>query len=174
MAIFKAFLSLIILAIPSTIGFIYGNSYKKRRQSLYDLQYSIRLLQSEILIKSTPLPKALKDLNKKMKTGIYSVFLEIGEELEAGIEDDIYLSFLSKENLLKSKFSLEDEDIEIFLYLGEILGQSNRYDQDKNLNFIIQQINELSIKAGLEEEKNQKLYPSLGVLIGIGMIIILL
>lgn len=174
MAIFKALLSFLIFIIPSTIGFIYGNSYKKRRQSLYDLQYSIRLLQSEILVKTTPLPQALKDINKKMKKGIYSVFFQIGKELEDGINDDIYLSFLSKEDLLKSKFALKDDDIEVFLYLGKILGQSNRYDQEKNLNFIIQQINELSIQATLEENKNQKLYPSLGVLIGIGMIIILL
>ena len=101
-------------------------------------------------------------------------FFQIGKELEDGINDDIYLSFLSKEDLLKSKFALTDDVIEVFSSLGKILGQSNRYDQEKNLNFIIQQINELSIQATLEENKNQKLYPSLGVLIGIGMIIILL
>lgn len=174
MGIFKTLLIIIIFIIPTIIGYIYGISYKKRRKSLDDLQYFVRLLQSEILVKSTPIPKALKDIYTIDKKGIYNIFFEIGDDLEKFKSDDLYLSFLSKKNLLKTRCFLKEEDIEVFLYLGEILGQSNKLDQEKNLSFVINQIAQLRIQAKSEENKNQKLYSALGVLTGIGMTIILL
>lgn len=174
MAAFKFLLIIIIFIIPTIIGYIHGSSYKRRRENLDDFQYCIRLLQSEILVKSTPLPEALKDIYKRDKNGVYNVLSQIGEDLKDSKVDDIYLSFLSKKKLLKERYFFKEEDIEVFLYLGKILGQTNRMDQEKNLNFIISQVEQLSKQAIKEEEKSQKLYPALGVLTGFGMIIILL
>ena len=86
-------------------------------------------------------------------------------------ERDIYYSFLNLEDILANKYMLNKEDIEL-LFLGKVLGKTNRADQEKNFIFILDQISNLRVQANLEKVRNGKLYPSLGVLIGLGIIII--
>lgn len=174
MNIFKIIFFIIILLSSSIIGLLYGGTFSKRAKNITDLEYCIRVLESEILVGNTPLPEALYNVYRKGKGDISKIFLDIQKDLLKEKRDDIYYSFLILENKLKDKYSLNQEEIEVILFLGKILGKTNRLDQEKNFDFIKNQIGELSINADVERGKNEKLYPSLGVLVGIGIIIILI
>ncbi|HLR20446.1 MAG TPA: stage III sporulation protein AB [Tissierellaceae bacterium] len=163
----------IILLSSSVIGFLYANTFSKRAKNIMDLEYCIRILETEILAGNTPLPEALNNVYSKGKGDIAQIFYDINQDLLNEKRGDIYDSFLSLEIQLKNNYSFEQEDIETILFLGKILGKTNRLDQEKNFNFIKEQINELAVQANLEKEKNEKLYRSLGVVMGVGIIIIL-
>lgn len=174
MNIFKIIFSVSILLSSSFIGFVYGGTFSKRAKNIIDLEYCIRILESEILVGNTALPEALDNVYIKGKGSIRQIFLKVKEDLINNNRGDIYDSFLYIEQELKDKYSLKKEEIEIILFLGKILGKTNRSDQDKNFNFIKEQIRESAISASLAKGRNEKLYRSLGILSGIGIIIILI
>ncbi|NLY47070.1 MAG: stage III sporulation protein AB [Tissierella sp.] len=174
MVAIKIIFNSLILILSSIMGFAFGNIYSKRAKSLLDLQYCIRVLQSEIINGNTPLPEALENVSIKGRGAISKLFKQIKDDLVIEKREDIYYSFLLHKDLLKNKYALSPQDIEIFLYLGKILGKTNSNDQDKNMAFIITQLENHYIEADKEKSKNTKLYRTLGFLIGLGVVIILI
>lgn len=172
MGLFKIIFNLIILLTSSMIGFLYGGTFSKRAKNILDLEYCVRILESEILVGNTPLPVALNNAYIKGKGEISSIFKILKDDLLIEGREDIYHSFLNLKDILESRYLLKREDIEVLMFLGQTLGKTNREDQEKNFIFVKDQLNELTLHANLEKARNQKLYRSLGVLTGIGIIII--
>ncbi len=174
MVTIKIIFNSLILILSSLLGFAYGNIYSKRAKNLLDLQYCIRVLESEIINGNMPLPQALANVSSKGRGQIAQVFMDIKDDLVFQRREDIYMSFLLKRDILASKYALNKEDIEIFLYLGKILGKTSKSDQEKNMKFIITQLDNHYIEADREKSKNTKLYRTLGFLLGLGVVIILI
>lgn len=174
MVAIKIVFNSLILIFSSIMGFALGNIYSKRAKNLLDLQYCVRVLQSEIINGSTPLPLALENVSLKGRGSIAKLFKCIRDDLINEKREDIYISFSLQEKILTSKYAFNSKDIEVFLYLGKILGKSNSRDQDKNMEFIISQLENHYIEADEEKSKNTKLYRTLGFLIGLGLVIILI
>src|SRR5699024_3648192 len=126
MGIIKILFYIIILSTSTLLGFSYGGFYKKRAQSLLDLGYCIRILESEILVGNIPLPEALHNVYNKGRGDIKYIFKMLIEDLFNEEREDIYFSFLSLKNIFKNKYLLNDNDIEVLLFLGKVLGKSNR------------------------------------------------
>src|SRR5690625_2655198 len=170
----KLFFSLAILTSSSLLGFLYGGTYGKRAKSLSDLEYCLRVLESQVVIGNTPLPTALENTYKQGKGDIRLIFKRIKDNLLLEKQEDIYFSLLTLSKELRNKYLLKDADIEVILFLGKILGKSNREDQKKNFQFILGEINEIYKDASKEKDVYEKLYRSLGILLGIGIIIIII
>lgn len=170
----KIIFSFIVFFTSTLLGILCGRKFSKRDNSITDLEYNVRLLESEIIAGKTPIPEALENVYKKGKGEIKDIFINIQEDLLINRREDIYVSFLMQEDMLKNKYKLKKEDISIFLFLGKILGKTNNDDQEKNLKFIIKQIQSIKEEARIEKNKNVKLYRTLGVLIGISIIIIMI
>lgn len=173
MLILKSSLFILIFITSTSLGFFYGGKYSKRVENLMDLQQGIRILQSEVIIFSNPLPDALKNTSNRVSKEISKVFLIIGDNLLQNHSGDIYFSFLASEQYLKDLF-LKNEDINLFLSLGKIIGKTNRLDQEKQFNFLLDELENQIIEAKEERKKNEKMYRSLGLLLGLGIIIILI
>ena len=174
MVAIKLVFNSIIVISSSLMGFTLGSFYSKRAKSLLDLQYCIRLLQSEIINRSTPLPEALENVSQKGKGSIAKLFKAIRDDLVNEKREDIYRSFALQTEILMTKYAFKSKDIEVFLHLGKILGKTDSRDQEKNMEFIISQLDNHYIEADEEKSKNTKLYRSLGFLIGLGLVIILI
>lgn len=164
----------IIIIFSSILGYAYGNIYTKRAKNLLDLQYCIRILESEIVNGNLPLPLALENTSIKGRGKIAILFLEIKGDLIVNKQEDVYYSFLMQRHILKDKYALKEQDIEVFLYLGKILGKTNRLDQENKIKFVISQLENHYIEAESEKNKNSKLYRTLGFLVGLGLVIILI
>lgn len=174
MGLIKLLFYITILSSSSLIGFLYGEGFNKRAKTLHDLGYCIRILENEVLIGNTPLPDALNNTYLKGRGQIANVFSLIQKDLIDEEREDLYLSFNQYQGLLKESFSLKNKDIETFLFLGKILGKSNRVDQEKNFKFIINEIENNFYEANSEKGLYGKLYRSLGILLGIGIIILII
>lgn len=166
--------NIIILSSSSLIGLIYSNRFRIRASNLLDLEYCIRILEGEILVTNNPLPEALERVYKQGKGDIRLVFKKIRNNLTLEKPNDLYSSFLAQEEELREKYCLQSRDIDVFFSLARVLGKTNSEDQAKNFKFAIDLIHNLAMEANREQVKNKKLYPSLGVLIGIMIIIIII
>ncbi|MBC8588443.1 stage III sporulation protein AB [Paratissierella segnis] len=169
----KASLFILIFITSTSLGFLYGKKYSKRVENLIALQQGIRILQSEIIIFSNPLPEALKNTSNKVNKQIAKIFLIIRDSLLKNHSGDIYYSFLVSEIYLKDLF-FRKEDIDLFLSLGKMIGKTNRLDQEKQFNYLLVELETLITEAKEDRKKNEKMYRSLGLLLGLGIIIILI
>lgn len=172
MVLLKIFCSSLVLLSSSIMGFLYGGKYRKRLRSLNLMEQSIRLLMSEIIQNSTPLPEALYRVSKMGDKEFGIIFDTINKNLMENREGDVYISFLSVKEILRDSLFLNDDDIEVFLSLGKVIGKTNKMDQEKSFNFVLDQINYQVELARDEKIKYEKMYPSLGIIIGIGIVII--
>ena len=174
MIIIKIFLYIIILLTSSLIGFSLGGKYSKRVKNLMNLQQSIRLLQSEVIVFANPIPIALENILGRVSTEMQQVYSIVKESIFKNQTDDLYGCFLQSIYYLRNTCLLKDEDIDVFLALGKVIGKTDRTDQELQFKYALNEFELLIIEAKDEKNKNEKMYRSLGVLMGLGMIIILL
>jgi len=154
------------------IGYIYGKRFSTRLENLIILEQCIKILETEIVYGSTPLPEALSNVYIKGNIKVSFIFEEIKNDLLSNKRGLVYNSFLSVEDKMYNKLNFKKEDVETFFSLGRVLGTSDRLDQQKNFILIYTQIAALILEAKNEKNKNEKLYKNLGVITGIGIIII--
>lgn len=173
MGLIKLTFYITIFISSSLIGFLHGERFNTRARTLQDLGYCIRILENEILVGNTPLTDALFNTHRKGRGPIANVFYCIRRDLIEEEREDIYISFESVKDMLKENYSLKEKDIETILYLGKILGKSNRKDQEKNFTFILNEIENNFIEANAESGIYGKLYRSLGMLFGVAIIILI-
>ncbi len=174
MFIVKLLGGLLILFSTSLIGFAYGNRYSNRLNNLIYMEQCIKILETEIVYGAVPLPDALLNVYKKGNKKVSFIFKEIREHMLENKVEDIYYSFYSVRHLLKNDLSFKQQDIEIILSLGRVLGTSNREDQEKNFKLILNQIIILEKEAKFNRDKNEKMFKNLGILIGLAIVIILI
>lgn len=173
MLIARIFLYLNIFITSSLIGYLYGGRYSKRVQGLTELQGAVRLLQTEIIVFANPLPYALSNISSKVSKNMSDVLISIKDDIEAKESGDIYTSFLMTIDSIRTKWLLKDQDIDLYLSLGKVIGKTDRNNQELQFKYVLDELELLIIDAKEEKIKNEKMYRSLGVLMGLGMIIIL-
>ena len=166
--------SIIIVISTSIIGYQYGNRFNKRVNNLNYIQSSLQLLQTEIIYSLTPLPTALENVYLKGNKKVSFIFKDIKDNLISNKGSSIIDSFRYISQDLKEKLYLNDEDIEVILSLGSILGSSNREDQEKHFKLVKTQLEDRIKDAESSRIKNEKLYKNLGVLSGMLIVITLL
>jgi stage III sporulation protein AB len=166
--------SILIVLSSSLIGFYFGNKYSARLENLLHLEQCIKILETEIVYGAVPLPEALNNVYLKGNKKVSYIFKQIRDNLLYNKDGDLLKSFEMVTSQLAEELNLKEEDIELFLSLGRLLGTSDRTDQEKNFKLILNQIEILKNEAKLEKDKNEKMYKNLGILAGIAIVIILL
>lgn len=173
MFLIKTIGCLMIILSSSTLGFYYSRLYGERLNNLINFQHCIQILETEIIYAATPLPEALKEVYSKGNKKISYIFNEIRKYLINDKNSNVYDGFLYIVSELKESLCFKEEDIEIILSFGRSLGISNRVDQEKHFKVILLQLKNQQREAEEEKAKNGKMYKSLGVLIGFGIVLAL-
>ena len=164
----------LIISSTSIIGYCYGRRFSNRLNNLIYMEQCIKILETEIVYGAILLPEALNNVYNKGNKKVSFIFNDIKNCLIEDKKGDIYNSFSKVSSSLKNNLHFKDEDVEIFLSLGRVLGSSDRKDQEKNFGLILKQISFLEKEARLERDKNEKMFKSLGILTGLVIVIILL
>ncbi|TAH63401.1 MAG: stage III sporulation protein AB [Gottschalkiaceae bacterium] len=164
---------LMIIFSSSILGFNYSRVYTERVVGLINMQQCLQILQTEIMYAANPLPEALKEVFNKGNKKVSYVFNEIRKYLIYNKNASVYEGFVAISTELKNKLCFKDEDIEIILSFGRSLGISNRLDQEKYFKIALLQLQNQQKEAEEEKKKNSKMYKSLGVLVGFGIVLAL-
>jgi stage III sporulation protein AB len=156
------------------MGFAYGGRYGKRVTVLMALHQAIRLLETEIIVFANPLPVAISNISKRISPEINGLFKIILDEMQNNQSGDLYYSFLKTTDYLEKTCLLKADDINVFLSLGKIIGKTNRNDQEQQFKHVYNELDLLILESKEEKNRNEKMYRSLGILLGLGIIIILI
>ncbi|QXM06014.1 stage III sporulation protein SpoIIIAB [Crassaminicella indica] len=168
----KIIFSSVIIISTAAIGYILSYQYVQRLQQLKNLYLSFQLLETEIIYASNPLPTAMERVAIKSNKSINKIFTDtykilsskMGYSIEEAWNTAIYRNI--------KNMSLDKEDQDILIDFGKNLGCTDKENQLKNFQLIYLQLEKQQQLAEELKMKNGKLCKSLGILIGLSIVII--
>lgn len=170
--IFKIIICLIIILSTSSLGYLISLRYSLRIQQINYFLSSLKVLETEIIYYSTPLPLALKKISLRSHKSISDIFNHAGEILSSKEGFKIEEAWKKAVDKNKRFTSFTKEDIDVICDFGKELGLGSKETQKNHFKFITTLLKEQKNKAISEKNTNGSMFNKLGVLIGIGIVII--
>ena len=170
----KIMLIIVVFITFSYMGFIYGESFKKRLEDLKECYKGILLLNNQIVYNTTPLPEAFEIIAKKLRKPFQDILNSVSTNLFEGSNLNVYQAFEHSYNPHKENIFLKNEDIKVICDLLNSLGDSGIYGQEKIFKLTLENLKTNINEAEELSNKNRKLYRYVGICFGAMISIILI
>ena len=168
MIILKYIMVFLVFLISFIIGNLISKKYILRVKELKDFENALNIIESKIKFTYEPLPEIFIQTSKLLSKNISVIFTQASNNMKSLNAEEAW-----NKSLEESSTNLYKEDIENMKNFGKMLGKTDKEGQISSLEltktFIEMQIE----KAKMEEEKNSKMYKTLGTIIGLAFVIIL-
>jgi len=169
MFILKTILYILIIATSSSLGIMLSQKYINRVDELKTFKSALNMLKTKIRYTYAPLIDIFTDISKSLRGNISILFQNACQQIEEQGATDGFCTAIEMTYLNVSK-----EDKQVMKNLSKLLGKTDAEGQINEIE-LTESFLEIQIeKAELEREKNAKLYKTLGVISGIGLVIILI
>ena len=156
------------------ISLLLGNSismkYKERVVELKDFKSALNLLKAKIKYTYSPIPEIFLEISNKFENTVGDVFKISREKMKKGDAGKAWESAIDEYNLL----NISKEDKKILKGLGKLLGKTNKEGQISEIELTEQFLDMQIENAEKERIKNEKLYKTLGGVVGCTLVIILI
>ena len=169
MIIFKYIIISLVFFISFLIGNIISKRYILRVKELNDLKNAFNIIESKIKFTYEPLSEIFLQTSKLLSENISKIFIKASNDMKELSAEEAWIKSIEKSNTYLNK-----EDIENIKKFGKMLGKTDKEGQVSHLELTKTFIEIQIEKARKEEEKNSKLYKTLGVVSGLGLVIILI
>ena len=171
MVYFRYIFLILVITGSTSIGFLLSKKYVNRVIELKKISSFINILKNKIRFTHKPLIEALEEIgNIDKNERISNIFLKTSRK----IKDKKVLEAWS-EAIEEEKFFLDltNEDINLIKQFGAMLGKEDLEGEISKMEEFSVLLNSQIKKAEGESLKNEKMYKSLGTIIGLAIVIIL-
>lgn len=169
MIILKYIIMCLVLLISVLLGNIISKRYTLRVKELKDFENALNIIESKIKFTYEPLPEIFIQTSKLLSENISNIFINASKNMKELSSEEAWNKGIEETNTY-----LKKEDIENIKCFGKMLGKTDKEGQISQLEltktFVEMQIK----KAKEEEEKNSKLYKTLGIVCGLALVIVLI
>ncbi|MGG1660146.1 stage III sporulation protein SpoIIIAB [Brevibacillus sp. NRS-1366] len=165
--------AVLILFSATMVGWQIGRYYAYRPVQLRALLVALQMLETEIVYGLTPLHRAFVKVGHRVSEDVGKMFLLAAELLiteKAQSAEDALRQAMGK---LWTNTALRKQERDVLASLGQVLGSSDREDQEKHLRLAVTHLRGLEEEARAEQEKYEKMYKSLGFLGGLLVVILM-
>jgi len=171
MIAFKLAGAVMLVLACGLLGLEQARRLERRPREVGELRTLLQQLEMEINYTATPLPEALYKTGRRANEPLAESFRLVAAALEEGRgREEAWERGLSH---LKLESHMEAEELEILRRLSGNLGLSAAEDQLKQLSLAREQLRLVEERALLAADRGQKLWRSLGFLMGMGFALIL-
>lgn len=167
--IIKSILFFFIFLASTYIGILISNRYKNRVKDLKEFKSFINIINTKIRYTYEPIGEICEDLSKMSDSNIGKIFYKVRFLIK---DKSITKSWEEAIDEYGNNFSKEDKDI--IKNLGRMLGKTDIEGQASEIEQLQEFLKMQIEKAEKDKQKNEKLYKSLGMVIGLAIIIILI
>lgn len=172
--LFKILGSIIVILSSTFLGFALANECKNRPLQLRELHGLLQMFENQISYLSDVISEAFERIGRVSKSAVSVFFIRTVELLREDKTLNASQAWEKAVNENIKKTSLNQEDKDILLAFGKLLGSSELEGQIKNIRLTMTQLKLQEEKAETNRAKNEKMYKSLGILGGIAVVIVLL
>ena len=164
----KYILLIAIFGLSTAIGVAISKIYENRVNELKEFKNILNIMKTKIKFTYEPLAEIFKQIANNNDTNVEKIFGQMANQITYYQTREVW------ENCIQdAAISINQEDKDILKRLGKLLGQTDVEGQVSEIevtqNFLNMQIE----KAEEDKKKNQKMYKTLGVTIGLIFVIIL-
>lgn len=168
MMLIKMLLLISIFVCSLYIGILISKKYSNREKELIELQNALNMLEAKIKFTYEPIADVFLDISECIKNDIGQIFAKaqqkmniigIGQAWNNAVED--------------TNTDLTEEDKNILKGLGRLIGKTDIEGQISEIELLKSFIAKQTEKAKIEREKNEKMYKTLGGIVGMAIVIIL-
>lgn len=169
MQMIKYITLILILFSSSYIGILISKKYSNREKDLKEMKNALNMFLTKIKLTYSPIPEIFEEISTKTKNNIGQIFKIASENMEyvpAGIAWE--------ESLNSSNTNMNKEDIEILRGLSNLLGKVDLEGQVNEVELVYTFLDTQIERAEKEKSKNEKMYKTLGITLGLAMVVILI
>jgi len=168
MQVIKYILLIAIFGLSTAIGMAVSKTYENRVVELKEFKNMLNAIKTKIKFTYEPLAEIFKQLANKNDTNIERIFGQMANQITYYPTREVW------ENCIQdADISINQEDKDILKKLGKLLGQTDVEGQVSEIEVVESFLNIQIDKAEEEKKKNQKMYKTLGVTIGLIFVIVL-
>lgn len=168
MYIFKCMLLILIFSLSSAIGIMIAKVYENRVKELKEFKNVLNIMKTKMKFTYEPLEEIFKEISSNNSTKIEEIFGKMSNQILYGQVKDIW-----EDCIQEADISINQEDKDVLKKLGKLLGQTDIEGQVSEID-VTQSFLDVQIeKAEEEKKKNQKMYKTLGIVVGLVFVIIL-
>ena len=165
----KYVLLITIFGLSTSIGLVISKTYENRVIELKEFKNILNMMKTKIKFTYQPLAEIFKQIANNNETNVERIFGQMANQITYFQTRDVWEKCIQDADI-----SINQEDKDILEKLGKLLGQTDVEGQVSEIevteNFLNMQIE----KAEEDKKKNQKLYKTLGITIGLIFVIILI
>ncbi|MCI8272997.1 MAG: hypothetical protein HFJ55_02810 [Clostridia bacterium] len=168
MYVLKLILLISIFLLSTGIGITVSKIYENRVKELKEFKNILNIMKTKIKFTYEPLGEIFKQIAKDSNTQIEKIFGEMATQIEYKDTQEVWTNCIQE-----ACISINQEDKDVIKRLGKLLGQTDVDGQISEIE-VAQEFLDMQIENAEEEKKkNQKMYKTLGVVVGLVFVIIL-
>lgn len=164
----KTILLFTIFLLSTCIGILISKMYENRVKELKQFKNILNIMKTKIKFTYEPLAEIFNQISQEKSSKIEEIFENMTYKLAF---ENVKYSWM--DSIQEADISITQEDKDILKELGKVLGQT---DADSQVNEIEVTENFLNMQIEKAEEarkKNQKMYKTLGIILGLIFVIVL-
>ncbi len=161
---------LILVFISSfTIGSLISKKYVNRVKELKEMKNALNIFETKIKFTYEAIPEIFEDISKQMDGVIGEVFKISTEKMKSKSAGEAWIESIDTINM-----NMNIEDKSILKNLGKLLGKTDIDGQISEIKLVNEFLNTQIELAESDKKKNEKMYKTLGGIIGLTLVIILI
>ena len=158
-----------IFLTTSLIGILKSKKYVYRVEELREFKVALNIFKTKLIFTKEPIQEIFEEISENSTQNVGNVFriankIMENESAEKSWNMAIELSILN----------IIEEDKKILKNMGNLLGMTDVEGQINQIELTEKFLEEQIIKGEKEKQKNEKLYRTLGMTAGLGIVIILI
>lgn len=156
------------------LGMYWSRKEEIRMKELECVKKALLLLKSQIDYCSEPLPEALHNIAFRSEVPIKHIFEKISLELKQKKGQSINEIWVKQFNLYSNNTNFSKEDLEAIKQFGKALGYLDKQLQINNIDILVEYIDRTIKLIIRKNQKEGKMYQSLGILGGMLLALLLM
>lgn len=167
MLVLKGAILIMLLLSSSYIGILVSKKYQNRVKELKQIKTLLTIFSTKIKLTYEPIPQIFEEIGNKEKSNINNIFKTASKNMEELPAGKAWLKALENQNT-----NLKKEDIEVLKGLSNLLGKVDLEGQINEIQLIDKFVDTQIEKAEEESKKSEKMYKTLGITVGLAMVIV--
>ena len=169
MFVLKTIILLIIFCTSSLIGIAISKKYSNRVKNLKEIKSALNIFETKIKYTYESIPEIFKEISQGTYKSVSEVFLNASNKMK-----ELSAGQAWSEAIDDSNIEITKEDKSILKGMSKLLGKTNVEGQISEINLTGKFLDKQIEIAQQEKDKNEKLYKTLGMTIGLAIVILLI
>ena len=162
-------LKTIIFGTTSIIGFLFSKKYSNREKNLKELKSALNVFETKIKYTYEPIAEIFKEISKNSNQKIAELFLDASNKMNNMNAGQAWNNAIEECNI-----EINKEDKIILKGLSKLLGKTSLDGQVSEIELTSDFLDKQIKIAEQEKIKNEKLYRTLGICMGLVIVILLI